>query len=155
MFAKLEEKLYVVLKFITFLLMLAMVAIIFSQVIARYAFSNSLSWSEEIGRHIFIWMTFLGAALAVRSRSHVALDLLVKAFPQKLQKVILVFGYLVMIVFAGVLVYAGIKMMTLGARQMSAAVQIPMKYIYIVLPISGILMIFYLLKNLCEDITRG
>ena len=135
--------------------MLAMVTIIFSQVVARYAFGNSLSWSEEIGRHLFVWMTFLGAALGVRNKAHVALDLLVNHLPQGLNKIVLAFGYLVMLVFSAVLIYTGMKMITLGSHQISAALQIPMKYVYIVLPISGVLMIFYLLKNLYDDVVVG
>ena len=155
MFAKFEEKLYIILKSITFVIMLAMVTIIFSQVVARYALGNSLSWSEEIGRHLFVWMTFLGAALGVRNKAHVALDLLVNHLPQRLNKIVLAFGYLVMLVFSAVLIHTGMKMVTLGSHQISAALQIPMKYVYIVLPISGVLMIFYLLKNLYDDVVVG
>lgn len=134
--------------------MLAMVTIIFSQVVARYALGNSLTWSEEVGRHIFVWMTFLGAALAVRTKAHVALDLLVDHMPRKLQVAVLGLGHIVMIIFAAVLIYAGVYMITLGSRQMSAALQIPMKYIYIILPISGVLIIFYLLKSLCDVVAE-
>ena len=154
MFAKFEEKLFFFLKTIAFLLMLAMVTIIFSQVVARYALGNSLTWSEEVGRHIFVWMTFLGAALAVRTKAHVALDLLVDHMPRKLQVAVLGLGHIVMIIFAAVLIYAGVYMITLGSRQMSAALQIPMKYIYIILPISGVLIIFYLLKSLCDVVAE-
>ncbi|SDE81358.1 2,3-diketo-L-gulonate TRAP transporter small permease protein YiaM [Sporomusa acidovorans DSM 3132] len=131
--------------------MLGMVAIIFVQVIARYAFSNSLTWSEEVGRYLFVWMTFLGTALAVRNKAHVALDVLVGKLPPLLQKAVIVFGYLSMMVFAGVLVYAAVNMMTLGTRQVSAALQIPMRWVYMVLPVSGVLIIFYLAKNLYEE----
>lgn len=154
MFAKFEEKLFFFLKTIAFLLMLAMVTIIFSQVVARYALGNSLTWSEEVGRHIFVWMTFLGAALAVRTKAHVALDLLVNHLPRKLQVAVLGLGHLVMMIFAAVLIYAGVYMITLGSRQMSAALQIPMKYIYIILPISGVLIIFYLLKSLYDAVAE-
>ena len=150
MFAKLEEKLYVGLKMFAFLLMLMMVAVIFSQVIARYALGNSLSWSEEIGHHLFVWMTFLGAALAVRNKAHVALDLFINLLPQKVQKLPLLLSFLVMMIFAAVLIHAGVQMITLGSRQISAALQLPMKYVYIILPVSGTLIIFYLLKNLYE-----
>jgi len=153
-FAKFEEKLFFFLKTIAFLLMLAMVTIIFSQVVARYALGNSLTWSEEVGRHIFVWLTFLGAALAVRTKGHVALDMLVNHLPRKLQVAVLGLGHLVMMIFAAVLIYAGVYMITLGSRQMSAALQIPMKYIYIILPISGVLIIFYLLKSLYDAVAE-
>jgi TRAP-type C4-dicarboxylate transport system permease small subunit len=59
-----------------------------------------------------------------------------------------------MMIFAAVLIYAGVYMITLGSRQMSAALQIPMKYIYVILPISGALIILYLLKSLCDAVAE-
>ena len=50
------------------------VAIMFAQVMFRYTFNNSLSWSEEIAKFIFIWITFLGAALCFRDRKHLGVD---------------------------------------------------------------------------------
>ena len=147
-----EKWLYAVLRTACFLLMLAMVAIIFSQVVARYAFSNSLSWSEEAGRYIFVWMTFLGAAMAVRDRQHVSLDLVLKSLPDSLQKLLLMISYLSMLVFTAVLIYGGIKFVARGSNQISSALEIPMHYVYIVLPLGGILIFAYLLKNLYEDV---
>ena len=135
--------------------MLAMVTIIFSQVVARYAFSNSLSWSEEAGRYIFVWMTFLGAAMAVRDRQHVSLDLVLKSLPDSLQKLLLMISYLSMLVFTAVLIYGGIKFVARGSNQISSALEIPMHYVYIVLPLGGILIFDYLLKNLYEDVLAG
>ncbi|QDR79367.1 TRAP transporter small permease [Sporomusa termitida] len=155
MFSVWEEKLYKLLLGLCFLLMLAMVSIIFLQVIARYAFGNSLTWSEEAGRYLFVWMTFLGTPLAVRNRSHVALDVLIGKLPRQLRKPVIAFGYLAMMALAGVMIYAAVNMMTLGSRQVSAALQLPMKWVYLVLPVSGALIVFYLAKNLYEDCIQG
>jgi TRAP-type C4-dicarboxylate transport system permease small subunit len=123
--------------------MLAMVTIIFTQVIARYAFSNSLSWSEEAGRYIFVWMTFLGAAMAVRNRQHVSLDLILKILPIFLQKILLSISYLSMMIFTSVLIYGGYKFVTRGSQQASSALEIPMNYVYLVLPLAGMLIFAY------------
>lgn len=147
-----EKRFYAVLRTVCFLLMLAMVAIIFSQVIARYAFSNSLSWSEEAGRYIFVWMTFLGAAMAVRDRQHVSLDLVLKSLPDSLQILLLTISYLAMLVFTAVLIYGGIKFVARGSNQISSALEIPMHYVYIVLPLGGALIFAYLIKNFYEDV---
>jgi TRAP-type C4-dicarboxylate transport system permease small subunit len=149
---KLEEKLYKVLKNFCFVLMLAMVTITFTQVIARYAFSNSLSWSEEAGRYIFVWMTFFGAAMAVRNRQHVNLDMLVNNLPIRLQKACLLLSYISMMIFTAVLIYGGFKFVARGSRQISSALEIPMNYVYIVLPVGGLLIFAYLIKNLYEDV---
>ena len=59
------------------ILMFFMAAIITAQVLSRYIAGNPLTWSEELGRYIFVWMSFLGMAVAIRHGSHVALDILV------------------------------------------------------------------------------
>lgn len=132
--------------------MLAMVVIIFAQVVARYALSNSLSWSEEIGRYIFVWMTFIGSAIAVRNKLHVALDMFVVRLPRSLQKLCLMISYVSMMIFTGVVIYGGYKFVLKGSNQISAALQLPMHYVYLVLPIGGGLIFFYLLKNFYEDL---
>jgi TRAP-type C4-dicarboxylate transport system permease small subunit len=147
-----EEKLYKLLKTFSFLLMLTMVVIIFAQVLARYAFSNSLSWSEEIGRYLFVWMTFIGSAIAVRNRLHVSLDMFVSHLPRQLQKICLLISYVSMAVFTAVLIYGGYRFVVRGSQQISAAMQLPMHYVYIVLPVGGGLIFFYLLKDLYEDV---
>ncbi|WP_028306422.1 TRAP transporter small permease [Desulfitibacter alkalitolerans] len=154
MFSRLEEKLYKILYYFCSFLMFSMLTIIFTQVVFRYVFQNSISWSEELGRYIFVWMTFFGAVLALRRRSHVSLDSLINQFPPWLFKAIKVFGYILMIVFAAVLFYNSFTMLQLGARQLSAAMQIPMKYVYYALPISTALLVLYLFRNLIEDIKQ-
>ena len=147
-----ELRLYRLLKTVCFILMLAMVVIIFSQVLARYFFANSLSWSEEVGRYIFVWMTFLGAAIAVRNKMHVMLDMFVMRFPPVLQKICLAISYLSMLVFTAVLIWGGFRFVAKGSHQISAAMQLPMHYVYVVLPVGGALIFFYLLKNFYEDV---
>lgn len=147
-----EKRLYAVLRAMCFLLMLAMVVIIFTQVIARYAFANSLSWSEEVGRYIFVWITFLGCAMAVRNRQHVSLDMFIKILPVSVQKIALIVSYFSMMIFTAVLIFGGIKFVTRGSHQMSSALEIPMHYVYIVLPVGGVLIFAYLIKNFYEDV---
>lgn len=149
-----EKILYKTLYYFMVFLMLTMVTVIFIQVIARYIVHNSLTWSEEIGRYTFVWITFFGTALAVKERSHVALDILIKKLPTLLKKIITVVGYLLMISFSCVLAYAGWKMVMLGKNQISSALQIQMNYVYLALPLGSIFIILYLMKNLKEDLSK-
>ena len=147
-----EAKFYKLLKAFGFVLMLVMVTVTFAQVLARYAFSNSLSWSDEVGRYTFVWMTFIGAAIAVRNRQHVAFDALIKTLPRAARKLCLIASYLSMMIFTAVLIYGGFKFVARGSRQISSALEIPMNYVYIVLPVGGVLILAYLLKNFYEDV---
>ena len=56
--------------------LLLCVGIIFLQVIMRYVFNNSLSWSEEVCKYLFVWMIWLGTSLSAREHGHIAIDLL-------------------------------------------------------------------------------
>jgi TRAP-type C4-dicarboxylate transport system permease small subunit len=62
-----------------------MVAVVFAQVVARYGFNRSFGWADEIGRLAFVWSIFLGMAVAVRMRAHIAIGLLVGLLPGMLR----------------------------------------------------------------------
>ncbi|HHV08441.1 MAG TPA: TRAP transporter small permease [Firmicutes bacterium] len=142
-----EDKLFRTLYNIAGIMMMVMVGVIFLQVVARYVLHNSLSWSEEVGRYLFVWITFIGAALAVRKHAHVALDSFLRICPPKIQKIMFIIGHLAMLCLAFTMVYAGILMLDLGKKQVSAALQIPMIYVYIIIPVAGALMAFYLVLD--------
>jgi len=88
----------------------------------------------------------------VRNKLHVALDMFVVRLPRSLQKLCLMISYVSMMIFTGVVIYGGYKFVLKGSNQISAALQLPMHYVYLVLPIGGGLIFFYLLKNFYEDL---
>lgn len=148
MLNKLDAWLHAALLWACGLLMFAMMSITFSQVVARYVFRYSLSWSEEVGRYVFVWITFLGLAAAFKSGSHIALDLLVKALgPGWRHRLELLNGTLVVLLASSLLV-SGVRLLEFGMRQKSSALGIPMATIYIVEPISGALLLYFSLRAL-------
>lgn len=149
---KKEDKFFTGLFNISGILLMTMTLIIFLQVVARYVFHNSLSWSEEIGRYLFVWITFIGAALAIPRKAHVSLDSFVKKLPPKAQNFFHLFSYLIMLFFGFIIIKAGIPMLNLGKKQVSAALQLPMIYIYLIIPFSGAIMVYYLLKDIADHL---
>ena len=65
------------------LLMAAMVAVISAQVWCRFVLNDPLAWSEEAGRYLFVWISFMGAAAGVRYQAHLGIDLLQKFLPAR------------------------------------------------------------------------
>ena len=63
---KFENALYNILKYCCGILILAMTLLIFWQVVCRYVMNNSLTWSEELGRYFFVWITFIGLPVALK-----------------------------------------------------------------------------------------
>lgn len=79
-------------------LMLAiMVAMVFGNVVLRYGFNSGIAVSEEVSRWLFVWMTFLGAIVAVREHGHLGTDMLVGRLPRAGRKLCLVAAHLLML----------------------------------------------------------
>lgn len=119
------------------LLLGIMVAVIFLQIIARYVFGASLSWSEELARYCFIWLTFLTLGAVVVKAQHIVIDSFTSRLPKHAQRVwelilqmIIVVLNIIIMVYGVILI---IRMASLG--QTSAALQLPMWVVYAALPV--------------------
>ena len=125
------------------------------QVFSRYVLKNPSAYTEELARFLLIWIGLLGAAYAVGRGMHLAIDLLPQALHgQARRRLDQVIAMIVMIFAATVLVWGGSKLvwMTLYLGQNSAAMRIPLGYVYLAVPISGALMIYY---TIVQIVTAG
>ena len=91
---------------ITALLMAAMVAMVFGNVVLRYAFNSGITVSEELSRWMFVWMCFLGAIVAVKEQGHLGTDMLVGKLGPAGKKACLVIAQLGML-YANWLLFSG------------------------------------------------
>ena len=85
------------LEFLVVACMVAMVIMVFGNVVLRYAFDSGITVSEEMSRWLFVWMTFLGAIVAIKERAHLGTDMLVARLPVAGKKACLIIGHLLMI----------------------------------------------------------
>jgi TRAP-type C4-dicarboxylate transport system permease small subunit len=97
MLQKIVDRYCQLLSFIMVACLAAMVVLVFGNVVLRYAFNSGLSLSEEVSRWLFIWITFLGAIVALREHAHLGSDMLVSRLPVFGKKVCLVAGQLLML----------------------------------------------------------
>ena len=74
-----------------------MVVLVFGNVVLRYAFNSGITVSEELSRLLFVWLTFLGAIVALREHGHLGVDMLVKRLPPAGKKICLVVSQLLML----------------------------------------------------------
>ncbi|MGX5219625.1 MULTISPECIES: TRAP transporter small permease [Pseudomonas] len=88
------------LKLIIVLCMGVMVVMVFGNVVMRYAFNSGITVSEELSRWLFVLMVFLGALVALRERSHLGLDLIIKKMPAAGRNLFLALGHLMMLLIA-------------------------------------------------------
>ena len=87
-----------VLEFIMAASMALMVVLVFGNVVLRYGFNSGIVVSEEISRWLFVWLTFLGAIVALREHGHLGTDMLVGRLGPRGKKLCLVIGYLLMLI---------------------------------------------------------
>lgn len=126
----------------------ALTLCLFWSVVIRYfaIFGGSLPWVEEFARFTFIWMSFLGAIVALDRGQHIAIDLLAKALPRALQAALAHAVDAVIVVFLVVYTVKGAELVQLTRDQLSPQLSIPMSAIHLAIPLSGAVM---LLQVLC------
>jgi TRAP-type transport system small permease protein len=83
-----------------------MVALVFGNVVLRYAFNSGITISEELSRWLMVWLTFLGAVVALREHAHLGVDALVRALPAAGKRICFVLSYVLML-YADWLLLAG------------------------------------------------
>ncbi|ARE86453.1 2,3-diketo-L-gulonate TRAP transporter small permease protein YiaM [Clostridium formicaceticum] len=121
--------------------------VILLQTVTRYVFFYSLPWSEELSRYLFVWMIMLGINIGIRDDMQVRIDIIDKVFKGRGKIVLAVFQQLVSLIVSAVFFYSSFNFIAIGARQLSPAMQIPMRYIYLCLPVGlGIAMLEILRK---------
>jgi TRAP-type transport system small permease protein len=74
-----------------------MVVLVFGNVVLRYAFNSGITVSEEVSRWLFVWLTFLGAIVALKEHGHLGSDMLVSRLPTGGKKLLLVIGHVLML----------------------------------------------------------
>ena len=123
-------------------------------VFSRYVMVRTFTWYDEIARGCFVWLTFLGAAVGVKRRSHFRLHIVVDRLSPRLRQVTVFLLPLVVIVFASVLIQQGLVFLELGKFQQTPVMGLSKMWIYVAIPIGGALMILYSLGPLWSAI-RG
>lgn len=133
---------------------LVMVISILLQVFFRYALNSPLYWSEEIARYAFVWLVFMGAAIASKRGAHIGVDYLVMHLPEIPKNLLAIFVNLLILFFISCVVYMSVGVIQSNMTQLSPAMRIPMGYIYMAIPIGLGISFMYIAITLSTAI-RG
>lgn len=120
-------------------------------VITRYVFGNQAAWTEELARFLLIWIGLLGTAYVSGQRKHLAIELLLPKLSYQNQKLlrgfisflVMLFAFMVMLVGGFNLIY-----LTYTLEQFSPSLKLPMWFVYLVVPMSGGLILYYEIRSL-------
>jgi TRAP-type C4-dicarboxylate transport system permease small subunit len=132
---------------------LVMLACVVWQVVGRYFLGSSTSFTDELSRFLFIWVSLLGAAYVLGKRGHIAITGLIDMAPRGVRRGfdILIAG--LVIVFALVVLgWGGWLLVERNLRlgQVTPAMLVPVAYVYIIIPLSGLLTAIYATLVVCE-----
>ena len=127
-------------------LCLGLTVIAFAAVICRYVFNSSLTWSEELTRYMFIWVVFLGAAIGVRERTHIAVDIFADRLGPRGDTALTWIERLATLAFAGFVAVPGWTFSSSEWAIVRAAMEIPMGFVYAAPVIGCLLMALYVLR---------
>lgn len=139
--------------------LVAMVIMVFGNVVLRYGFNSGITVSDEMSRYFFIWLTYIGAMVAMREKGHLGVDTLVKRLPLLGKKVCLFLSEALMLFCNGVFLLGTWRMHELQVTNVSPVVGISMIWVYgigyavaVVMGIFNINVIYRLLTGqLSED----
>ena len=128
----------------------ALFLIVVLAVIGRYVFGRSLTWTEEVPRYLLIWISFLGAAACVARREHVGFDVLFNALPARLRRWLGAAIGVLILGFGWIVFRYGIVFVRDFGPDMMETIPFTNYWYYIVLPISGALLLLFSLKNIFD-----
>lgn len=121
------------------------------QIVTRYFFNAPSTVSEELLTYSFTWMALLASAYVFGKRDHMRMGFLADKVTGTGRKVLeICIECLVLLMALSVMVYGGFTIMQLTMTQKTASLGIPMGYIYTVLPVSGLLIVFYSIVNIVD-----
>jgi len=144
---KLIEKYEKGLDWLTSAILVALLLIVLAQIVSRYVFNSSLSWTEEAARYLMIWGVLLGVSLAYLNGYLISIEIFVDRLPAPVRRVIRVINRLLSLFFTGILTVYGVNLCIMGAQMESPALEIPYLWIYLAVPVgAGLLFILFLIN---------
>lgn len=121
------------------------------QVFSRLVLNSPVTWSEELAKMLFVWLSFLGAALVYGERGHMAVEYVARKFDEKKERGFAIWTHVVSLVFALIaLVWGGWNAAMNAWSQNLTALPINIGSVYLVMPIAGVAIVLYAIYHIIE-----
>jgi TRAP-type C4-dicarboxylate transport system permease small subunit len=111
-------------------LLTGMAAMVFLNVVLRYGFNSGITWSEEMSRYFFVWLTFIGAVLTFAEHGHIGVETLVRRFGRRGRLVCMGLSNAIILVCAGVLLWGTWLQHDINASMTAAVVKLSMIWVF-------------------------
>jgi TRAP-type C4-dicarboxylate transport system permease small subunit len=127
-------------RWMVIVLMGIMTVLVSAQIVSRYVFNFPLGWTEEMARFSFVWVSFLGASALMQVREHINVTVFVERFPLRLRALCGFLANCCGLICTYFFLIGGIALTSNEWRQLAPATEVPMGWIYLVIPASAALM---------------
>lgn len=133
-------------------LLAVMILVVLYQVFTRTVLNSPNTITEELVRFGLVWLSMLASAYVVGKRSHLAVTMLSDNLSGSKKRLLEIVVQVLFLLFAAVImVFGGWKAVTVTMGQISPSLSIPMGYVYLAVPVSGVIMFIYSLLNLLDQ----
>jgi len=129
-----------------------MFAVMIINVVSRYLLYKPIAWSDELGNYLFIWMSFLASSYVMGNDGHVRVTAIESRLPEKARNIVHFVMNLIMFVMFSLYIIPSFKM--LGKLKLSNMMRVPLSLIYVIMPLSFLLMCVHIANNMVQDVSR-
>lgn len=102
-------------------------------------FGNPISWTEEFLRFGFVWLIFVTSTVVTNEQTHFKIDILYDRLGEKIQRILEIGLNICILIFCGIQMYYGWILTVVGCERISPTLRIPMNYVYVIIPITGLI----------------
>lgn len=131
-----------------------MVLLVLVQVFYRYVLNDPLPESQELSIYAMVYVIMLGCTIAVKNKTHIAVELVQNLLPEKFAFFVRQITYFFMFSFFGILLVQGWKLTVRSMPQLSPSTGIPVGYILFSIPLCAFISILYIIKHAIDDIKK-
>lgn len=155
MFDRLVNSLMRRLEAVIGVILALMVILVFGNVVLRYGFNSGITVSEEVSRYLFIWLTFIGAVIAMHEHAHLGVDSLLRVLPRKGKLFCVVVSDLLMLAAVGLLFHGSWTQTVINMSTKSPVSEVPLALIYVAGLVASVMMGVLILRNLYKVLFVG
>lgn len=138
---KASRILFKVLEWFAMVCMVVLALVVFLDVILRYVFNQGFSWTQEMATLMLAWISLVGMAIGVLEKLHINIEMFTAKLPAKALSALESLNHIIIAAFGGAMVYFGIIIMDMTKKSTMPATKLPSSVLYIILPLSGLLIL--------------
>lgn len=136
-------------------MILVFTVVILVSIFFRYVLNDSLVWSEQVCRYLYVWMVMLGMPIVYRAKGNVAFDLFYNKFSTRIKHLFHVITDLLIACFSGFLALQGLKYTILKGSTIITGINLPQGYLYVSQTIGGVIMILFVIEHIIFEVKAG